>query len=878
MESTCFATGAVSPNPIFPGVPATGRPGSPVPTGDPIRPLVPPPGGACTVWPCVVLSGGFGGKANTLSDVAQYYYVNDLRPSLEDDVPSAGVGVESDIAQWQHMTTFSIGLGVTGVRTYDASYKSASSGDFADIRTGIKSWPLPPSLGDSPASESPATIDDFWHAAVNGRGQYFSADNPSQVISGLSAALFAINDRSGAGAAAGVSATKLTQGASFAYFSSYLTQRWTGEIQARALDVDTGAPSDVVTWSAAALLDAKVKAQCDDRKIYLMRKGAPNNLVNFTFNSRSCDGGGAPTGAPDTGLNAAEQAFFNAATVTNFSQYIAMTDGSSGSVDQRSLAAGANLVNFVRGQRGLEGFEANIANKLYRSRAGVFGAPINGEPVYLKTIDARYADVGYANFKSTNDSRIPMLYVPANDGMLHAFYAGQTLTDPLAGQEAWAIVPSSVLPNLHKLADSNFGTNFQYTVDGTPTVGDVFDGTNWRSILVAGLNSGGRGYYAIDVTNPLSPKALWEFNWSNTCYDAGNGATWGSDCHLGLAFGLPIITKLANGTWVVLVTSGYNNVNSPAKPGDGQGYLYVLNATTGAIISKISTGAGDATTPSGLARISAFADNTRVNNTTLRAYGGDMLGNVWRFDINDTIAPSGIGATRITVLKDSGGNVQPITTRPELGEREGKTYVLIDTRRLLGNSDLTNTSAQTVYGIVDTVPNTGAELYSDVRAALRPLAMTTSGTGSATTRTIACTGNATICEANTGWYFDLPDTGERVNVEPQLQLGVLAFISNVPQGTACSIKGYSYLNAVDFVTGLAIDPASASQKLVPKNPDGTDNISAQSLTVGFNILQLGDGSLTALVSPASGKAFAQKIPPKIPTPVGKRISWQEIAQ
>lgn len=878
MEATCFAVGAVAPNPINPGVPANGRPGAPVPAGAPVRPLIPAPSGACTEWPCVVQTGGFGGKANTLADVAQYYYANDLRPSMVDDVPPAGSGLESDVATWQHMTTFSIGLGVTGVRAYNASYKSAATGDFAKIRTGDLSWPLPPDAGDSPAAESPATIDDFWHAAVNGRGQYFSADNPTQVISGLSAALFAINDRGGAGAAAGVSATKLTQGSNFAYFSKYVTQRWTGEIEARSIDGISGKPSDVISWSASGLLNAKVNAQCDNRNIYLMRKGATNNRVNFSLNSRACNGSGSPTGAADTGLNATEQGFFDATVVTNFSQYIAMTDGSSGSVNQRSLAAGANLVNFIRGQRGFEGFEANVADKLYRTRASAFGAPINGEPVYLKTLDVRYSDTGYANFKSTIGNRIPMLYVPANDGMLHAFYAGIDAADPLAGQEAWAIIPSTVLPNLHKLADNNFGSNFQYTVDGTPSVGDIYDGANWRSILVAGLNSGGRGYYAIDVTDPLVPKVMWEFNWSNTCNDPGSSTTWGGDCHIGLSFGLPIITKLQNGTWVVIVTSGHNNVNSPAKAGDGKGYLYVLNAATGAIISKISTGVGDATSPSGLARVSSFVDNTRVNNTAKRVYGGDMMGNVWRFDLNDTIAPTGIEATRITTLTDASGVAQPITTRPELGERDGKTYVLVGTGRLLGSTDLTDAQPQSMYGIVDNIPTDGSVLYPDIRAALKPLTMTTTGSGSATKRPITCTASTAICDRQTGWFFDLPDSGERVNVEPQLQLGVLAFISNVPQGTACSIKGYSYLNSVDFVAGLAIDPNSASQKLVPKNPDGTDRVIDQSLTVGFNILQVADGSLRALVSPASGKAFSQEIPPKVPTPVGKRISWQEIAQ
>ena len=102
------------------------------------------------------------------------------------------------------------------------------------------------------------------------------------------------------------------------------------------------------------------------------------------------------------------------------------------------------------------------------------------------------------------------------------------------------------------------------------------------------------------------------------------------DCNLGLTFGKPVITKLA-GQWVVMFTSGYNNVNGAAT-GDGVGFLYVLDARTGAIIHKIATTAGTAGTPSGLAQINNFVDNGLIDNTTLRVYGGDVLGNMWRFD------------------------------------------------------------------------------------------------------------------------------------------------------------------------------------------------------------------------------------------------------
>lgn len=882
MEATCFANNAATADPQLPALPAAGVSGRP---GDDGRPLLPAPPAPCVAWPCTVTSGTFGGKANTLADVAQYYYVNDLRPGTgsiaEDNVPATGTGAEDDGAIWQHMTTFAIGLGVTGVRVYDTNYKSASTGDFADIRNDVKQWPIPPDAGDNPLSEAPATIDDFWHAAVNGRGQYFSADNPQSVISGLSAALFAINDRRGAGAAAGASASRLIQGASnFAYFSNYVTQRWTGELEARELDINTAIPSTTVAWSAQALLDAKVRAQCDDRKIYLVRPGATNNRVNFSWNTKACDASGLPTGTADTGLNASEQANFDASKVASFSHYSAMTDGLSASVDQRTPAAGANLVNFLRGQRGFEGFEANNLNKLYRRRESVLGATINAQPAYIKVLDALYQDAGYSAYKTSVASRIPMLYVPANDGMLHAFYAGESATDPLAGKEAWGLIPTAVLPNLYKLADNNFGGNFQYSVDGSPTIGDAYDNPNsaWKTILIAGLNAGGRGYYAVDITAPDTPKVLWEFKWSDTCY-AGTTATAGADCHLGLTYGTPVLTKLANGTWVVMVTSGYNNVNSPAKVGDGIGYLYILDAFTGKIITdgKISTTVGTAASPSGLSRISNFVDNTRVNNTTLRVYGGDLLGNVWRFDVNGTILPAGLEATLVTQLKDSSGNPQPITTRPELGEVEGKTIVLIGTGKLLGTTDLTDTSRQSIYGIIDTIPADGSVLYLDNRAVLSPISLTQTGSGATATRAGACTGTTLQCAGTKGWLIDLPDSGERVNIDLRLQLGTLVAASNVPQGTACNIGGYSWLNSVNFATGLAIPSGSAStpntisQRLQPTS-------GSPGLTTGFNFFQVPDGTVRGFVTDALGNRLAITPPVAISPPVGKRISWREITQ
>ena len=112
-------------------------------------------------------------------------------------------------------------------------------------------------------------------------------------------------------------------------------------------------------------------------------------------------------------------------------------------------------------------------------------------------------------------------------------------------------------------------------------VGDIYTGSAWKTILVAGLNAGGKGYYALDITDPDNPVALWEF----------------TDTNMGLTYGNPVITKRANGTWVVAVSSGYNNTT-----GDGQGRIYLINAATGALVTSLSTGVGSSpASPSGLA-------------------------------------------------------------------------------------------------------------------------------------------------------------------------------------------------------------------------------------------------------------------------------------
>ena len=168
-------------------------------------------------------------------------------------------------------------------------------------------------------------------------------------------------------------------------------------------------------------------------------------------------------------------AFVDAANVSLLSQYPYMTDGTGvppTKLQQQAAKAPGALVNFLRGQRGTEGFVADTLTGLFRTRDdavlghAVLGDIVDSTPVYVKTPFADYLDAGYEAFKAANTSRTPMIYVGANDGMLHAFYATLDTSDPLHGQEAWAMIPSSVLPNLWKLADDDYNHGgHQFYVD-----------------------------------------------------------------------------------------------------------------------------------------------------------------------------------------------------------------------------------------------------------------------------------------------------------------------------------------------------------------------------------------------------------------------------
>jgi type IV pilus assembly protein PilY1 len=784
-----------------------------------------------TLNSCAAGSYSSGGCSNTLADVAAYYYNTDLRPAGSTNLAGIDVSLnnvfksDSDPATWQHMTTFTLGL-ADGLMTFQTNYQSLASGDFYNIQnqntdptcwwqpssgTNVCQWPVP-------LHDSPTAIDDLWHAAVNGHGQYYHGTNPRSVAQGITSTLNSINVRLAAAAASSTSSPNITQQNNIIYSSTYDTVQWSGDLIAQTVDPSTGNVNPTVLWNAANTLDGMVGASSDSRTIYTY------DLVNSTIKPFAW-----------ASLTASEQSIFlNICSVlTTMTQCPLMSGGQVSDINN-----GQYLFNFLRGQRGREG-------DLFRTRVHVLGDTVDAQPAYVAAPIYSFADSvtpTYAAYVTAQASRQPVLYIGANDGMLHAFNA--SVGGGANGAELWAYVPRMLFSNLYPLADTAYSNMHTFYVDGSPVTMDAYYGGSWHTVLVGGLNSGGRGFYALDVTNPASPVALWEFCQSATLCKI-------ADADLGLSYGNPVITKRASdGRWVVLVTSGYNNVS----PGTGLEYLYVLDLQTGTVLQKIGTGTGSTTTPGGLAKIAAWADNFMQDNTTKYVYGGDLQGNVWRFDL--TVSPATVSL--MGVARDGSGATQPITTRPELGAVTTSRIVYIATGEYVGIPDLGNTQVQSLYAFRDK-----GSSYGNFRTSGQLVQQTITVSGSTSTTS----NNNVNWASSNGWYIDFPNTGERVNIDPQLALGTLLIATNVPGNNACTVGGSSWHYEFNSLTGT----------YVSTSPGQVVGIQSQNaVTVGFVVVQLPSGALKRIDTDATANKQTQGVNVGAAPANGKRVGWRTL--
>ncbi len=495
------------------------------------------------------------------------------------------------------------------------------------------------------------------------------------------------------------------------------------------------------------------------------------------------------------------------------SRVIASWSGSAGAsfneaaVGGRVNPAGAwgntsEVMAYLRGDRSLEG-------NRFRSRRGLLGAAINAEPAI--------------------DRDTKVAYLSTGEGMLHAF---DTTKGADAGTELWAYVPGLKLDNLGRTTARRY--SFRTQADGTPVIRRTESG---MKLLVSGMGVAGRGYFALDVTQPrglteasLASKVRWEF-------PSGGDAT--TAMKMGQSVGRPAIVRLPTGSSAVLLSSGYNNTF------DGKGRLWVLDPATGNVLKEYVTPDGAVGAEAGLAQFSPYAE---ANGTVRYVYAGDLLGNVWRFDLS--LAANATGAVnRIAQLRDAAGKAQPVTAAPELLAWRNQRVVLVGTGRLLDIGDFNSTDVQSFYAIAD------GSTITNARSILVPRVLSLAGTGSVT-------GAAVDWATQRGWFVDLP-AGEHVDNRPTLAYGAVAFITNRTGGSDCSAS--SRLILINATTG---DRFSGS-------PFVSTVLSPTANASGLTTVLTRDGRLSFTTRDDKGKVITRAVNPALVIDPQKN-SWREI--
>jgi type IV pilus assembly protein PilY1 len=791
---------------------------------------------------------------STLADVAMYYWKRDLRTDLTNNVPVS----TANPAFWQHMVNFTVGLGVFGTLNPTTALTGLTSGATA--------WPRPVS-----DDKTGVNIDDLWHAAVNSRGGFFSASDPETFASALSSSLQEIVNRTSSSSSVATSTTQLKS--STKYFQSLSTSgEWGGTVMSRLVSDDSD------QWDAAVQLNTQISASSDTRKIITSR-GARDGVA-FLYDNLSA------------------------------TQKAALNFDSDGVVDTR----GPDRVGYLRGHSQHEGTSPDQ----FRQRPNrKLGDIVNSNPWYASEPAAGYSDVdysGYSAFRSTYLDRIPVVYVGANDGMLHGFNAcevGSTYatnivcTAAMAGTEVIAYVPTSVYPNLRKLTEQSYNTSHLYYVDGSPMVGDAFVNGSWRSVLVGGLNSGGKGYYALDVTNPTdTSKAAPTFSQANAASLQLWEFTDANDVDLGLSYNLPPtnqetgqplqITRLANGKWAAILGNGYNSSSGKAAlfilfldGPTGTGSTWTLGTDYIKLVAETATGSNGLSTP--------FPFDSNGDGYVDVVYAGDLKGNMWKFFVGpnaqDAAVTSDPATWRVAFSTaplfsaiNASNQIQPITHPPVVSlHPTSGLMVLFGTGKYLETSDVTSSEVQTYYGLRDigTAISGRASLKNVVLSNTLPRSIT-SQTAAATPQTDAA-GNA----LDLGWHADMSISGERITGRTFLSNRIVLFDTVVPNSDLCEGGVSSQITALQYDSGGAPGIAVFGDA----NGDGTVNASdivagvstGQSLsgtTFLQNSSQLGDGnagdSYKGLSSQIQGTVTDFDI--DVGGGTRGRITWREILQ
>lgn len=635
---------------------------------------------------------------------------------------------------------------------------------------------------DDNNNQIPDLATEFDSGNTGSPDNYFLVTNAINLTTQLSTAFEQIIDRTGSFSSAALSSGFLTSGTKI-FQAIFRTADWSGQLLAYSIDeatgeiITTGSGPDGAIWDAAVQI--ALQNYNTGRKIVTYK---PSLDVGIPFRWPTNEG--SPT---NTELDISQITLLN-------------TNPTSGLAD----SLGSARLNFIRGNQSQE--EKNGGS--FRDRTTLLGDIINSNPIVIGAPELQYPtswpsgsaenSTTYESFRLANANRQAVLYVGANDGMFHAF-------DVETGSELFAYVPASVYSNLNNLTSIDYA--HRYYADGSATVIDVFINSQWRTILAAGLNGGGQGVFALDITNPsqfsegnANSIVKWEF----TDLD---------DVDLGYTYSQPAIVRLANGQWGAIFGNGFNNtVADGSASTTGNAVLYIVNIDTGAIIRKFDTEVGMSSDPLGTSRPNGMSSPVVVdmdgNGIADRVYAGDLFGNLWKIDISSSNVSQwdfsfklGIIPLPLFVAQDSDGNRQPITIQPSISTLEANpsgVQVYIGTGKYLESSDKTDLSIQSVYALRDL--NT---TVISGRAVLREQTILQESDG------VRVTSDNLLANNDRGWYMDLVvdnnPQGERI-VSNMIYINKkIIFTTLIPTSDPCDFGGTGWLMELNAFTGTRLN-------------------------------------------------------------------------
>lgn len=655
--------------------------------------------------------------------------------------------------------------------------------------------------GYDPATRVTALEENLWYnsgetleSGDKRPDNFFVASNPDAMIAALKNAFAKISAdiQLGSGASLGATSTRLEAGAAI-FQASFRSGEWSGDLASYPIAPSTG-NIGAESWRASVKLADRAAALANwwdanspgTRKVY-MSQGTTRQ--DFTYANVS-------------------------------SQYSA-------------VGLSQKAVDYLRGDRSNEAYSPGNL----RPRGSVLGSIVNSQPLYVDST-------------TTYPTRKKMVYVGANDGMLHAF-------DAATGEEVFAYVPKAAITDtLKKYTEySVTGYEHKYMVDGELTASTVNVGGIEKTYLVGTMGRGNPGIFALDVTNPDNVAVLW---------DKTGGASGSDIPALGNNLGKPVIAQVASGNWQVVLGNGPNSAT-------GAGALIMVTLPGGTVKTASVGGTNNALT----APVVWRSTNGGYFDT---AYAGDLLGKLWK--ITNLSASSPATATLYTTPS------QPITAAPlvAINPTSLETWVFFGTGKFLSSADIGDVSKQTWYGITDGATFSGTTLL--VKREI--LAESEVGSTGIIARSISASGKGEMA-GKRGWYMELiPPSGvaagERMVVPNTFQGLALIGTTRIPIATdPCGSGSKGFVMAIDPFTGGRF--GSNSSNYFDINGDGVlddnDGLTSGNTTLpnsgigldaaGAGVIGIGDKLYTSLDTGGRARLSTLKASGFV-----NRVSWREI--